>query len=144
MDVIKNGLFNRAFSIMGEALNLRLSRNNVSASNLANMDVPGYRMKDLDFEGTLQQALGPEQGRLEMRRTNAAHLPAQDLKHIYGSAESKIRYSIYGRDDQGNDLIDIDQEMTKLAKNHLLYNTTVQMLSTAFEGLKYAISEGGQ
>ena len=33
--------------------------------------------------------------------------------------------------------------MTALAKNHLLFNTTVQMLAKEFEILKHAISDGG-
>jgi flagellar basal-body rod protein FlgB len=40
--------------------------------------------------------------------------------------------------------MDIDREMTKLVKNHLLYNTTVQMLAKKFEVIKYAITEGGR
>lgn len=144
MSDLNKGLFSRALDIMGMSMNLRLARHSMTATNLANMDVPGYRMRALNFEESLQQALDPPEGKLQVRQTNATHMPVRDLKRAYGAAESKVEYSMYGRDEAGNDLVDIDQEMTKLSKNHLLYNATVQMLAKEFENLKYAISEGGR
>ncbi|MEE9436950.1 MAG: hypothetical protein V3V37_09710, partial [Candidatus Adiutricales bacterium] len=59
-------------------------------------------------------------------------------------AQKNVVYGVYGRDETGRDIMDIDREMTKLVKNHLLYNTTVQMLAKKFEVIKYAITEGGR
>lgn len=144
MDEVKNGLFVRAVDIMGKALSLRLSKHNLTATNLANMDVPGYRVRDLKFEKTLQQALESPDGRLTLRRTSQKHLPFKDAGRAYEAAQNKVEYSVYGRDEKGRDLLDIDQEMNKLAKNQLMYNATVQMLAKEFELLKHAISEGGR
>lgn len=137
-------LFNRTIDLMGKSLNLRLAKHSMTATNLANMDIPGYRIRDLKFEETMQQALSSPDGRLTMRQTNSRHMPVRGIERAYQAAQAKIEYSVYGRDNQGDDLVDIDQEMTKLAKNHLLYNATVQMLAKKLEALKYAISEGGR
>ena len=57
-------LFNRAFDIMGKALHLRLGRQSMTATNLANMDTPGYRVRDLKFEEAMERAIGPPRRRV--------------------------------------------------------------------------------
>ncbi|MBF0528584.1 MAG: flagellar basal body rod protein FlgB [Deltaproteobacteria bacterium] len=144
MSNVTGQLFDRTLSVMGKTLGLRLARHSMSTGNLANMDTPGYRVKDLRFEETLQRALGPMEGQLEMRQTNERHVPVRDVEKAYQIAQRDVKVSPYGRDEKGLDVMDIDKEMTKLSKNHLVYNATVQMLAKEFENLKYAISEGGK
>jgi len=144
MDELKSGLFGKVINIMGKSLNLRLAKHNLTATNLANMDVPGYRMRDLPFEKTLQKALGAQEGRLEVRQTHAEHLPIREVERAYNAAKSNVVYGMYGQDEKGHDLIDIDQEMNKLAKNQLMYYATVQTLAKKFESLNYVIDEGGR
>lgn len=139
-----SNLFNRTVGVMGQSLGLRLARHSMTTTNLANMDTPGYKVRDLKFEKTLQAALGPREGQLEVRQTNAGHMPVRDVEKAYRTAQKDITYSPYGKDEKGEDVVEIDMEMTKLAKNQLIYNTTVQMLAKEFENLKYAISEGGR
>ncbi|MEW6264165.1 MAG: flagellar basal body rod protein FlgB [Thermodesulfobacteriota bacterium] len=140
----EHNLFSRPIKIMTQSLDLRLARHSLTTANLANMDTPGYRVRDLRFEKTLQQALDSDEGRLEVRQTNRRHLPVKDAEKAYLAAQKEVKVSPYGQDENGRDVMDIDQEMTKLAKNHLVYNATVQMLAKEFENLKYAISEGGR
>ena len=144
MKPIANSLFDHTLGIMGKSLGLRLVKHGLTTSNLANLDTPGYEVRTLDFEKTLQEAVGRREGGLEVRRTSACHLPQKSIDQAYSIAQHNIVHSPYGQDEKGLDVVDIDQEMTKLAKNHLLYNATVQMLAKEFENLKYAISEGGR
>ena len=141
---LTGSLFNRTIDIMGKSLGLRLARHNLASTNLANMDTPGYRVRDLKFEQAMTDALGTADGKLEVRQTNASHLPVKDVERAYQLAQKNVKFGVYGQDENGEDVVDIDQEMTKLAKNHLIYNTTVQMLAKEFELLKYSISEGGR
>ena len=144
MTDVKDSMFNRAINVMGKSLGLRLSKHGMMTSNLANKDTPGYKVRDLDFEKTMQTALGPQEGKLELRQTNANHIPIKDVEQAYQAARKKVKFDVYGQDENGHDILDIDQEMVKLSKNHLMYNTTVQMLAKEFETLKYAITEGGR
>ena len=141
---IGHSLFNRTIGVMGKSLGLRLVRHGMTSTNLANIDTPGYTVKNLQFEKTLQNALGNEEGKLAVRQTNGKHMPRQDIEKAYGAARKDMEYSPYGQDEKGEDVVDIDMEMTKLAKNQLIYNATVQLLAKEFEGLKYAITEGGR
>lgn len=139
-----HNLFSDTLKVMGRSLGLRLSRHTMTTTNLANMDTPGYKTRDLSFEKAMQRALGPPEGKLAVAQTDAGHMPVKDLDGVFRRAENSVKYHIYGQDEKGYDVVDIDQEMTKLAQNNLLYNATVQMVAKAYEGLKYAISEGGR
>jgi flagellar basal-body rod protein FlgB len=137
-------LFNRTLGILGQSLTLRQARHGMTTSNLANIDTPNYRVRDIRFEQTLQNALGRQEGALAPRQTNPLHMPQKDVEAAYRNSGRDTVYSYYGQDEKGNDVVDIDMEMTKLAKNHLIYNATVQMLAKEYENLKYAIGEGGR
>jgi flagellar basal-body rod protein FlgB len=136
-------LFDNALDIMGKSLNLRLARHSLSATNLANQNTPGYRVKDIKFEKIMSEAIAGREGKLDMTARDRNHMPSRDLDFAYQAAQKNVKFGIYGQDAKGQDVIDIDQEMNKLAKNNLIYNATVQMLAKEFEILKYSISEGG-
>lgn len=141
---VLGGLFDRSLDVMEKTLSLRLSRHSHIASNLANMDTPGYKVRDLPFEKALQNALPKESGQLAMVQTHPKHRPVDDMQKAYQSAQKNVVYGVYGQDQEGADILDIEMEMTKLVKNQLMYNATVQMLAKQFAKLKYAISEGGR
>ena len=48
------------FDIAGSALSAQSQRMNVTASNLANADTPGYKARDLDFDAALRSASGAD------------------------------------------------------------------------------------
>jgi flagellar basal-body rod protein FlgB len=141
-DLNKN-LFSNQFDILGGSLGLRLTRHNFSSNNLANSDTPGFRAKHLDFEKVLAQNLGTGNNELMVRQTSAKHIPSHDPLNAFTRASRAVNRSPYGWEENDDDVLDIDQEMTLLTKNQLIYNTTVQMLAKEFDNLKYAIGEGG-
>jgi flagellar basal-body rod protein FlgB len=136
-------LFSSQFNIMSGSLGLRLARHSFSSRNLANMETPGFRAKHLDFEKVLANNLGSKLNVLEARVTNAQHINKRDPDAVFRRASQTVKTSPYGWDENDDDKLDIDQEMTLLTKNQLIYNTTVQMLAKEFDNLKYAIGEGG-
>jgi flagellar basal-body rod protein FlgB len=137
-------LFNKSMDVMGKSMTLRLGRHGMITTNLANRDTPGYRVRDIKFEKIMAQAVSGLEGKLDIEFTHANHMPQQGIDGAYKAAQRNVKFGIYGTDEKGEDVVDIDQEMTKLSKNHLVYNATVQMLAKEFELLKYAISEGGR
>ncbi|MDR1298234.1 MAG: flagellar basal body rod protein FlgB [Deltaproteobacteria bacterium] len=143
MNDLNKNLFSSQFNVMSGSLGLRLDRHNMSSNNLANMDTPGFRAKHLDFEKVLAQNLGGGLNELKMKTTNARHIPSNDETTAFSRAARAVRRSPYGWNEYDDDVLDIDQEMTLLTKNQLVYNTTVQMLAKEFDNLKYAIGEGG-
>ncbi len=138
---IMHGLFDGKINVMGGTLGLRLARHDLAAGNLANMDTPGFRAKHLNFEEVLANQLTGEAGRLQVTRTHENHIPTKDPGRAFARANQAVQYSPYGWDENDDDILDIDKEMTLLTKNQLIYNTTVQMLAKSFEGLKAAMND---
>jgi len=135
-------LFDGRINIMGGVLGLRLSRHDISATNLANMDTPGFRAKHLKFEHVLARHLTRDPKELEARQTDEKHIPTKNPARAFQVAGQAVKMSPYGWDEYDDDVLDIDKEMTLLTKNQIVYNATVQMLHKSFEGLQYAISGG--
>ena len=138
-----NNLFGSQFGIMQGTLGLMLARHDITATNLANKDVPGFRAKPLNFERVLAQELPGNALEMAVRQTDPRHIPSRDMEGAFERAKGAVKMSPYGWDEYDDDKLDIDKEMTLLTKNQLIYNTTVQMLAKEFDNLKYAIGEGG-
>jgi flagellar basal-body rod protein FlgB len=138
-----HNLFSSQFGIMEGTLGLRLARHDLTATNLANKDVPGFRAKHLNFEKVLARELPGNAMEMDVRQTDPRHIPSKDMMTAFNRARTAVKMSPYGWDEYDDDKLDIDKEMTLLTKNQLIYNTTVQMLAKEFDTLKYAIGEGG-
>ncbi|TVR00447.1 MAG: flagellar basal body rod protein FlgB [Desulfovibrionales bacterium] len=134
------GLFGAHIHLQGKVLDMRLERQNVVAGNLANIKTPGYKARRLEFEEDLQRALGLD-ARGKMTRTASGHLPAKFDVNTFSADFIK---DLKPRVVQGEDAVDLDKEMTTMAKNTLLYNTLITTLQRNFEGLKTVITEGGR
>jgi len=133
-------LFEDHIQLTAKVLDLRLMRQNVVVSNLANIKTPGYRARRLEFEEKLQAALDLEENN-KITRTNEKHLPVRFDPQNFGPDFFK---DFEPRVVQGEDRVDLDKEMAIMAKNTMLYNALTQVLRKNFEGLKLVISEGGK
>jgi flagellar basal-body rod protein FlgB len=133
-------LFDDNIQLTAKVLDLRLMRQNIVVSNLANIKTPGYRARRLEFEEKLQAALDLEKNN-KITRTNEKHLPVRFNPQKFGPDFFK---DFEPRVVQGEDRVDLDKEMAIMAKNTMLYNALTQILRKNFEGLKLVISEGGK
>ena len=126
--------------ILKKALDSQSQRHLLIASNISNIDTPGYQAKDIDFKGTLRAALGTGED-LAMRTTHSRHIgPSRDdIKGL--QAEPFIEPD--AAKSNGNN-VNIDKEMMKLAENQIAYNATIQMLSKRGSTVRAAISENAQ
>lgn len=130
-------LFGSTVSLLANVLDLRTQRQSLIASNISNVDTPEYKAVRLDFEKELQSAVGsPHQTKLT--RTNERHLPSADFNNIHARV---VTDPIQKSSPDGN-TVDIDRELTKMSKNHLMYNVTAQILAQRFTSLKSVIREG--
>jgi len=134
------GLFGRHFGVMEKVLDLRLERQNVVMANIANVNTPKYKARKLEFEDDLQKAMHMDQ-RGKMTRTDKSHLPATfDVNGFQGNnfADWKPRTV------HGEDVVDLDKEMTTMAKNSMMYNALSDIIAKNFNGLQTVIQEGGK
>jgi flagellar basal-body rod protein FlgB len=123
-------LFGGFIDISSQALDIRYARQGLIQSNIANLETPGYKVQELPFEKVMKSAM-TKQG--ELAKTNEKHI-SPDPVDTGKSLEFK----------QEDRPPDIDEEMVKLSENQLMYELTTKLVGKKFEGLKYAIDEGGR
>lgn len=135
-----NTIFPENLPLLGKALDLHMERQNVVMSNLANIDVPAFKARRLDFEKELQAALDlDEQG--NMTRTQSGHLPtAFSPAGFKGQIDMRWK----PRAVAGLDSVDMDKEMNVMAKNTLMYNALADITKSDFSGIQKVIAEGGK
>ncbi len=134
------GLYSSQIELVGKVLDMRLQRQNVINSNLANVNTPKYKPRELEFEGELQKALGLDM-KGNMARTSGEHMPTAFSADKFQPDWFK---QFKPREIHGEDRVNMDKEMVKLAKNQLQYNALTQIIQKNFEGLKTIIAEGKQ
>jgi flagellar basal-body rod protein FlgB len=103
-------------------------RNQLIASNMANVDTPGYRTLDINFSQELQ------------RGHNEAESDAGGLSYASFSPVVRRVPGLMERPDGNN--VSLDRESLLLADVQLRYNTAVQLLRAEFHRISSAIHEG--
>ena len=111
--------------LLEAGLNARALRQDLVSSNIANIDTPFYKARDIDFETALiekkKELYGENSAptKLEMAQTDEAHLNG---KTDFDSSKS----TIYMRDghmarNDGN-TVDLDVETSELGRNAMMFN----------------------
>lgn len=131
------GLFNSQISLVGRVLDMQLMRQNVITGNLANIETPNYKPRELEFEKELQAALGFDQ-RGRMSVTEEGHMPAVFHAETFGPEWDK---QMKPRQIHGEDRVNLDKEMAKLAKCNLHYSALTQVMTKSFEGINTIITD---
>ena len=129
--------FKKTFRALEDAISIAQQRQVLIASNISNLDTPGFKAKDIDFKTALARALesGPE---LNLVRTNPGHI---DLGI---NSENRIEPFEEESEYNGINWVDIDNEMKKLKGNNLMYRTAVETRLRKIAILKEVIKDGGR
>lgn len=122
-----------------KALDAAWLRNEVIAQNIANVDTPGYKRKNVSFEEYLDQAM--DDGGFKGNVTDSRHfqIGAGDAENVPIRVTSDFS-NLSTRLDGNN--VDIEKEMADSAKNDIRYNTLIQSVSDSYRKLMTAITEG--
>ena len=128
-------LFSNTFTSLDQALNYASIKQKVISQNIANVDTPNYKAKDVSFKSVLQSEMNND---FTTNRT--------DPRHIDFSSGSTSQPSIVTRQNtqynsNGNS-VDLDQEMNDLATNQIYYNALVEQLNSKFSALQNVIRGG--
>ncbi|KIX41338.1 flagellar basal-body rod protein FlgB [Burkholderia pseudomallei] len=107
------------------ALKLRAERTKVIASNLANLDTPGYRARDLDFKRSLAEAGG-----------DGAHARPGDA--LTGGVT--LGYRVPYQAAQDGNTVELSIEQAAFAQNAVDFQMSLTFLNTKIKGLQTAIT----
>lgn len=140
MGVVGSQIFNKTDAVLEESLNLRMQRHMVNLSNVTNSMTPGYRALGFDFEKQLQAAIGDSE-QMKMRTSDPRHMKTPGL-----SADGNLKPDLFVKPTEsiGNDgnTVDVDQEMTEMAANQIVYRATIEVLNRQLGMLRYGINGG--
>ncbi len=117
----------RTHDLIKEALNYRAARQDMIASNIANVDTPFYRPRDISFGDHLTEKANKLQNRasdnLALAQTDGKHIPLQ-AETSHSKATTFFRDGHMARND-GNS-VDLDVETTEMSKNSIMFNALIQ------------------
>ena len=121
--------YSKARELAYSALDYRSLRQDLISSNIANVDTPFYRPKDINFEDVLSKQakeIFGESRDLELK------LALTDSYHMEPINTSSNGGTIFFRDghmarNDGNS-VDLDVETSELAKNGIMYTALVNSL----------------
>jgi len=125
--------------VMKKTLDLLSARQNLISSNIGNLDTPGFKASDLDFQGQLREALGS--GKLTIEATNKKHFGPK-TSNISSLTPEPFEEEDAAKSNGNN--VNVDKEMAKLAENQIVYNATIQLMMKRASTIRAAISEQAQ
>ena len=133
-------VFNHSFQTLEKAIDISRKRQGVIASNLSNLDTPGYKSREIDFQATLKKAMASDENMsgTSMTRTHASHLGGEKQ----GGVDVEIHEAPSSFD--GLNWVGVDNEMKKLMENKLVYQTAVEAMKRKITIIKETIRDGGR
>jgi flagellar basal-body rod protein FlgB len=119
-------IFGPTSARLGRAMNLASERQGLLMKNLANVNVPGYKREDMDFNLRLDEAMGAE---------------ADEFDQAF--AKGRVRHSesqSSQREDKNS--VDLEAEVMSIAETEHRFLALTEMTSRYYSGLKSVIREG--
>lgn len=108
--------FQKALGLHPQAVKLRLARTELLAANLANVDTPNFKAKDIDFAREMQRA------------NQDGQLPV-----------AQIMYRIPMQPAQDGNTVELNGEQARFSQNSLDYQSSLTFLNMSISGLRTAI-----
>lgn len=115
-------------NVLQKAADASWLRNDVISNNIANIDTPGYKRQDVDFETQLKQAL--RSVRYKTVDARVAEINTVELEPRVYTDSAGFSYRLDGNN------VDIDTESAELAANQIKYNGLVSSWNQEFTNLK--------
>ena len=135
---MKPGMFNgTTIPVLEQVVNFAQARHGVLAGNVANIDVPGYKTRDLSqelFQERLKDAVA------QRNTPGGARSPGELTAGGYdefSQVKDSFRSILYH--DQSD--VGIEKQVTELAKNQAMHNLALTIMTSQFRLLQTAISE---
>jgi flagellar basal-body rod protein FlgB len=138
----------QALDFQTRALVLRAERQQLIASNIANVDTPGYQAREMDFADALRQATGIAMpgstatgtARLALATTSAGHEAASaPLGETAG-----LLYARHSQDAIDRNTVDMDRERASSTENTVKYEATLRFINGSVRSMLDAMKSHNQ
>jgi len=122
-------VFNQIDPDIERMLDITARRQQTFASNIANLDTPGYKAKEVTFQEELSSSM-------QLASTDSSHLTAPSAASSMQLVETEGTIKPNGNN------VDLEHEMSEMTKNGLQYVMLAQFMNSAVKSLRYAITDG--
>lgn len=119
-------------NLLTKAADASWKRETVISNNIANVNTPGYKRKDLNFQGVSTEELGRCKHESLDSKVSDVDLSRLDPQIYVDSANYSYRMD-------GNN-VDIDTENVELASEQIRYEGLIDCINSEFERMKAVIS----
>ena len=129
------------FNLLGKGLEVSTLRHKIIANNIANVNTPKFKRQIVSFEDEMAKVFD---GKVDIvgKREDNRHIPIGNTNYMDVNPVT-IRDRIHVmRNDKNN--VDVDVEMSDLAKNTMKYQIMSNRLSSMFTQLNDVITRGGR
>ncbi len=118
-------------NVLEKAADASWKRENLIANNIANVNTPGYKRKDLNFESVLREELGNCKHESLEHKVNKVEL-ARLNPTVFTDYEN-FSYRLDGNN------VDIDTEQVELASEQIKYQALTTSISSEFSRMRDVI-----
>ena len=140
--------------LLEQVVNFTEARHGVLAGNIANMDTPGYRTRDLSsekFQGRLEQAIeertrptsrapypGAPASPPSISSSSATSPPRHENQRNQIAAISDDFHGMLRHDDNNSSM---EEQISEITKNQQVHNMALSLMTAQFRLLRAAITE---
>ena len=121
---------------LSSALQLRAQRQQILASNIANVDTPGYIARDIDFNTALQNATS---GQFQPS-TVATHAAHRTITSREGQIGNALAYTVQTQPSLDGNSVDLDQQRANFTDNAIRYESTLRFINGHVKTMLSAIT----
>lgn len=117
----------KGFNVLHRLINATNMRQRVISSNLANVDTPGYKAKDVTFGNLLGKTM---------------KLMKTDPKHVGGAENNEVNGNVIVENDLSwgdRNNVELNVEVAKMTENSLFHNAAIKILSSKIKMYKAAL-----
>jgi flagellar basal-body rod protein FlgB len=129
-------LFGKTIQTLEHSLDYASLKNQTISNNIANVDTPNYKAKEVAFKSILDDKM---QNSFQTKRTHQKHISFESNTNQSSFQIVTNKSTMYNHN--GNN-VDIDKEMAELAKNQIYYQSLVDRINGKFSSLQTVIRGG--
>ncbi len=133
MDIFKS----TTVPVLQEVIGFAQARHEVLAGNVANINTPGYQLRDLSVE-TFQDRL---RDAIELQDTTGTDVVPGEIHKQRDAAMQAVRDSTRNILHHDGTEIGMEQQVLEISKNQYMHNMAISIMTTQFRMLQTAISE---
>ena len=120
-------------NVLDRAADASWTRESLITNNLANVNTPGYKRQDINFESVLRKALG--NSKYVPLDTKINEMNMDELTPMVYTDHGNYSYRLDGNN------VDIDTENVELASEQIRYEALTTSIDSEFSRIKIAIGQ---